>query len=152
MFVKLLLCSSLTIIVSVFSIDNQISKLNKTYIQSFDIIPKKYDIILTSLVERYKFYGYCYLSIRIRSRIRRIRLLLNRRYVNDIIMYNDPPKFTDDGEMIVYKIIEFAKHNDITEYIFLEYIFRGRYIIKLTYSIRDTCLFKNFYKKDEQQW
>jgi len=68
-------------------------------------------------------------------------------------MYNDPPKFTFDGEMIVYKIIEFAKHNDITEYIFLEYILPGHYIIKLTYSIRDnTGLFKNFYKKDEQQW
>jgi len=157
MFVKRLLCSSLIIIVSVFSYDYRITEPSEegTYRQSSYISPKQYDIILTSYVKEDAFVGNCNISIRIIHPIQRIQLYLDIKRIIDTTVINDPIKFTFDGKKIVYEPVKpawYDNRRNITEYVFLNYLLKGDYIIQLNYNITDDTGLKKFYKRNEGQW
>jgi len=123
--------------------------------QSSYIILKKYDIILITFlshVEEDTFVGNCNMSIWITQRIQKIQLYLDVQRVVDIKMINDPLKFTSDGEMIVYKLVEPSYEMNITEYLFQDNVLPGEYIIKLTYIVTDDTGLKKFYKRNKRQW
>jgi len=154
MFVKLLLYSSLTIIVPVFSIDCQISKLNETVtlVQSSYIIPNQYDIILTLFTKDDFFVGKCNMSIKILQSKRNIYLPIDIKRVIDITVINNPKYF--HGEIIPYKLAACLYDNEknITEYTFSDNFWPDYYIIQLNYNITDDIGLKKFYKRNEGQW
>jgi len=114
------------------------------------MIPKQNDIILTSHVKEDTFVGNYIMSIQILQSRRSIHLQLDVKRVIDITVINDPKYL----EMIVYKPIKSFYNNDmnVTEYIFMNDLMPGDYVIKLVYNITDDVGLKRFYKRGERQW
>jgi len=159
MFLKLLLSSSLTIIVAAaFLTDDPIIKISqeKLNIYSNYILPQQYDIIITH-IEKNILVSNCSIYIKILSPISSIILYSPVKYNITVFYYPQYNSTNYNGKQnekpIPDKPVQSFYDNETNS---VEYIFKnlssGYYIIKLVTNITEDTGLKNFYKRDERQW
>lgn len=127
MFLKLILSSGLAIIaVGRIFIDETFQFPN----QSSYIVPKHYDIMLTTYIENH-FFGLYNISIEIFIPTRRIELHSKVTNITEVTVFNHPPKIVDEAG---YKPINKSIYgNMIVEYLFDDELPSGNYTLKLTF-------------------
>jgi len=156
MFLKLLLSSSLTIIVAAaFLTDDQIIKISQEELNrhSNSILPQQYDIIVTH-IEKNVLVSNCSIRIDIINKTSSILLYLHVKNVS-LTMINYPNYSMNDIENPIIYPSEKSMYDiekNIVKYIFAKDLLPGYYIIKLVYNITEDTGLKNFYKRDERQW
>ncbi|XP_025263099.1 aminopeptidase N isoform X2 [Camponotus floridanus] len=157
MFPKLLLSSSLTIIVAAASLtDDQIITISQEELNriSIYILPQHYDIIVTYIEKNILVIDY---SIRthIKYSTPSIILYLHLKNINPtVVYYPNYYSMNDIKTTNIYTPVRtmYDVENNIVEYTFAEDLFPGYYIIKLVYNITEDTGLKNFYKRDGRQW
>jgi len=157
MFLKLLLSSSLTIIVAAaFLTDAQIIKISQEEINRHTnyILPPQYDIIVTH-IEKNILVSNCSIRIRIIHQTSSILLYLHVKDIGLTASYY-PYYYSkyDIEETIIYPSEKsmYDSEKNIVKYTFAKDLLPGYYVIKLVYNITEDTGLKNFYKRDERQW
>jgi len=151
MFLKLLLSSSLTIIVAAaFLTDDPIIKISQEKLNIYPnyILPQQYDIIITH-IEKNILVSNCNIHVQIIRRISSIILYSPVKYIGiTVLSINSPEK------MIPFILVKYLYNNETNsvEYIFRNDLSPGYYVIKLVTNITEDTGLKNFYKRGERQW
>ncbi|XP_025264845.1 aminopeptidase N-like [Camponotus floridanus] len=157
MFLKLLLSSSLTIIVAaVFLTDDQIIKISQAEINRHSnyILPYRYDIIVTHIEENI-LVCHCIIRTEIIHPTSSILLYLHVKNISlTVVYYPNYYSNNDIEEKNIYASIKsmYDVKKNIVKYIFADYLWPGYYIIKLVYNITEDTGLKTFYKRDGRQW
>ncbi|XP_025262595.1 glutamyl aminopeptidase-like [Camponotus floridanus] len=157
MFLKLLLSSSLTIIVAAaFLTDDQIIKISQEELNriSIYILPQHYDIIVT-YIEKNILVSNCSIRTQIKYSTSSIILYLHVKNINLIVVYYPNYYSMNDTKTTnIYTSVRsmYDVEKNIVEYTFAEDLLPGYCIIKLVYNITEGTGLKNFYKRDERQW
>ncbi|XP_025261875.1 aminopeptidase N-like isoform X2 [Camponotus floridanus] len=157
MFLKLLLSSSLTIIVAAaFLTDDQIITISQEELNriSIYIVPQHYDTIVTYIEK-----NILIINSSIRTQIKystpSIILYLHVKNINlTVVYYPNYYSMNDIKTTNIYTPVRtmYDVEKNIVEYTFAEDLFPGYYIIKLVYNITEDTGLKNFYKRDGRQW
>jgi len=147
MFLKLILSSGLAFIAVATFIDNQTIQLSN---QSSYVVPKHYNIMLTSYIEKHTFFGTCSINIKIFKPTRRIKLYSKVTNITGVTVFNDPPKIVDEAG---YKPINKSIYgNMIVEYLFNDELPSGNYTLNLTFVniITNITDLRIFHDRNEQ--
>ncbi|XP_025264829.1 aminopeptidase N-like [Camponotus floridanus] len=156
MFLKLLLSSSLTIIVAaVFLTDDQIIKISQAEINRHSnyILRQHYDIV--THIEKNILVSNCSIHTEIIHPTSSILLYLHVKNISlNVVYYPNYYSNNDIEEKIIYASIKsmYDVEKNIVKYIFANDLLPGYYIIKLVYNITEDMGLKNFYKRDKRQW
>ncbi|XP_025266181.1 glutamyl aminopeptidase-like isoform X2 [Camponotus floridanus] len=157
MFLKLLLSSSLTIIVAAaFLTDDQIIKISQEELNrhSNDILPHLYDMIVTHIEENILVCN-CIIRTEIKHPTSSILLYssLHVKNINLSVFYSSY-FMNDTQEEIIYASVKsmYDVEKNIVKYIFPNDVLPGYYNVKLVYNITEDTGLKSFYKRDERQW
>ncbi|XP_025270742.1 aminopeptidase N-like isoform X2 [Camponotus floridanus] len=157
MFLKLLLSSSLTIIVAAaFLTDDQIIKISQEELNmhSIYIFPLHYNIIITQ-IEKNILVSNCNIHVTLKHSISYILLYLHVKNISVTAFYYPYYYSMNDNEkMIIYTSVRslYDVEKNIVECTFANDLLPGYYIIKLVYNITEDTGLKTFYKKDKRQW
>lgn len=154
MFLKLLLISSLIVIVATdYLTDITVLKLSDVDAnnQSKYILPKQYDIIITHFEQQNTFVSNCNMSIEILQPLSSINLYVYPNYIFDLTVINDPKYH--GTKIITYQPIKSLYDDEmhIAKYVF-SFNLQGHYIVNIQFlNIINTGL-KGLYKRDNQIW
>ncbi|XP_025267717.1 glutamyl aminopeptidase-like, partial [Camponotus floridanus] len=155
MFLKLLLSSSLTIIVAAAFLTDEIIKISQEELNRHSnyILPHRYDIIVTHIEENILVCN-CIIRTEIKHPTSSILLYyLHVKNINLTMFYSSYFK-NDTQEEIIYTSVKFMYdvEKNIVKFIFPNDLLPGYYNIKLVYNITEDTGLKTFYKRDERQW
>lgn len=149
-FLKLLISCLTFITAKALFTDAQI-ELYEKYLRSFHkITPEHYNIQLEPDIELNIFYGECNISIKILVPTQSLILYSKIKFINDIIMTDNPPRFHGYKEIIVYPIkYLYNDTNESVQIFFTNNISPGYYILNMKYDgiIGDDTKLTNFYKQ-----
>ncbi|XP_025263435.1 aminopeptidase N-like isoform X2 [Camponotus floridanus] len=161
MFLKILLSSSLTIIVAAaFLTDDSLIKISqeKLNIDPNYILPQQYKISITH-IEKNILVSNCRIHIQILSPISSIILYSPVKYIGITVLYYSRYSINSEHSISNKKIIPFKpvqslynNEKNSVEYIFTNDLSPGYYIIKLVTNITEDIGLKSFYKRGERQW
>jgi len=149
MFLKLLLSSSLTIIVAAaFLTDDQIIKISQEELNwhSNYILPQQYDIIVTH-IEKNILISNCSIRIKIIHPTLSILLYFHVKEIVITAFYYPYYYSIYDNEItIIHPSVKsmYDIEKNIVKYIFDNDLFPGYYIIKLVYNITEGTGLKHF--------